>query len=307
MYLSELSELIAKLKVIKNKVNELRREIRKLEEKYQQSVRESERLRKLERITGKKLPKPEETVFELLRQRREDLREAEMEKRQVYEKVGRGLAELTINLDLSLPTPEVQEGKAIFRLNENNAGPALDFIKELIGCEGDVLEIDGVKILPSEIIVEGIKSEDEAIDKLSNVTETIQSFGKAIIGKCPEDINRIVDSLKSRKPFYVKVWEILASKRKITYKEIYEIMGIKEKEEERKKVRAFLSELRKRGLIVCDDNKQCLSVRGMLVKLCYERIKLVSLRPQGLISEVRSIKRKMHKGTLNMYFKENYA
>ena len=297
MYLSELSELVTKLQEADARVNELERQVRELEMEHQRSIEESERLRMLELITGKKFTRPKEEVAKQLELYRRELTKVRQERKKLYEAIGKGIAELLLNI--ASPYPKISEGEAIFYLDEDKSESALDFIKIVIGCKAEVLEVEGVQFLPDRVIVKGAKTANEATKRLFTAVKVIRDYGKVMAGECPPEIAKIVESLRSRKSPYAEVWKLLALKERITTKETYEVLGIKE-ESERKKIRAFLSELRKEGIVVHEGEYYSLSTKGRLVKLWYERVEEV-YKPPGAVVEESYLTPSKKRGPLNKY------
>jgi len=297
MYLSELSELVTKLQEADARVEELERQVKELETDYQRSVEESERLRILELITGKKFTRSKEEVAKQLKQCRRELAKARQERKKLYEAVGKGMAELLLNIPS--PYPEISEGEAVFRLDEDKSEPALNFIKTIVGCKAEVLEVKGVQFLPDKVIVKGVETAGEATKRLFAAVKVIKDYGKIMAGECPPKIAKAVKSLRSRKSPYAEVWKLLALKERITTKETYEVLGI-EKESERKKIRAFLSELKKGSIVVREGEYYSLSTKGRLVKLWYERVEEV-FKPPSAVGEEGYPALSKEKGSLNRY------
>lgn len=263
--LSELSKLASEIKQIQAGISQTSNKRITFEEEYKKAIKDLERYKLIEDITGKQIVKSLDEIKSKLEEKQNELQEYLDRKDSIEKQMDKGLSELRIQLS---PDPKLNNGIAIFKLEESEVKQALDWLKELLGMEKE-LKITDVIFEQDKITVMNVKDEAEATRKLAQTVKTLRQLGKSKLGESSPAVIAIVNFVKKSK--YQKVWEILADRGSIENKEIYNIIQATTRKD-RVRVTAFLNKLKKHGVTTSNaKGRHTLTLLGKIVRLHYSK------------------------------------
>ena len=234
MDLSAFDKKTENLTDLKNKLAEKNVEIEHLRRILGERKNEIEMLKKLAAIRGEEYVSEDHALeFNQISEEVQDLeaRISELEK-ELYQEL------TSLSLDIEKQIPEVDStGTCTFPFEKGPHRPTVIFLSQLVGNDHSV-HIDDVVMNENEIVVKGISTPGEAIDKLTIFCSNLKRLGKVALNESDSIVEEIAEKMYTKK--WKDIWEYIASKKEARNEDIYSHFKISNPKEQ-KRIRSFLS------------------------------------------------------------------
>ena len=242
------------------------KQLSELKAKFEDASKEAERLRRLAQVTGKSYEAPAIELQKQLNDLETEISNIDSQLSTIEQQIANGLEDLTVDVNLA---PEITPEKAIFKYTEGSCENAINYLMQKLSFT-EQLDVDGVVFRPSCVEILRATNALDATEQFVKAVNTLRVFGGLMSGKEPEAVQLCREFLHKSK--YRHVWELLATAGRVTLKEIFDRFNIGDSEE-KKCIRAFLSDLQKRELSpIASDGRGTfwLTTFGKQVKIRYE-------------------------------------
>jgi hypothetical protein len=268
--LGDLNSLVQKLNIVREKLEEKKKQEERAKEFIHQETTESERLKKLSLIAGKSFDVnalPESARVKEVEAEVSKLKTEEME---LEKQIAEGISEL--KFPIKDPNPEVSEGNATFYFEEGLYDNAVDYLRLTLSMKQQ-LTIDNVVFHSDKIVVRGKSKAVDATDCLENAAKSIWALGSIMLGKVSEEMKETIGFLNRSK--YKQLWEFLGPRGALSLQNAYENFGLTG-DTEKKRARTFYSQLESRLAppLATGDGKGNfqLTIYGRLVWASYKKL-----------------------------------
>jgi len=194
-------------------------------------------LEKYANITGE----PVEGVTEecdVLKKLEADIKGVKEEIIRAKSEVSQAIENITFPIDYE--NAKINKNTVTYKFKDGNDYLSIKYLIEEMGID-NTLEIDGVKFLPNMIVVQGVSTENDAVERLCKAVCVIKTYGSVAQGKETPEIKRMREWLSKSK--YREYWEILAMHGQISLSKIYKQSGITDKKKQ-SLIKQFFVDLR---------------------------------------------------------------
>ena len=217
----ELEKKCTELEDIGAQVQQKIQQVSDLEEKAEHMEEEIELKRIIAELRGEEPP----TGYSLeeLKQLNSELENLKNKSKELRTQILKGMTEL--DLPVSVEPEMDNEGNLIVTLDGGPYKSSVKFIANIF--DSDVpMEVDGVLLHSDKLVVTKAGDMKKGLEKALIFKRNIQRMARVALGEEDLEIQKVVDYM--RKSTYMDIWEIVGSKQRVVFQDLYRELGVTE-------------------------------------------------------------------------------